>query len=353
MSGPPGPNDEARVAKTRIGPEDYSRPLRRLLVGLLVLLLLGLFLLWRIDSPRVERFRAALVDAVVPNMEWALVPVTKMMGMFEDFQSYTRIYEQNQELKRELQKMTAWKEAARQLGEQNARLLDLNKVRLDPKLTYITGQVLADSGSPFRQSVLVNVGARDGIRDGWACMDGLGYVGRISGVGARTSRVILVTDSNSRIPVTVQPAGQRALLSGDNSPLPLLEFVENADDVAPGDRVVTSGDGGVLPAGLLVGQVVRGNDKRLRVVLSADYQRLEFLRVLRSHELAPLTDPGALVAPPLLPSDPAPVVDAEGQAAAPPVQGGGDVGEAGSGDTEGADTGNGATGANGSTGATE
>lgn len=341
------------MAKTRIGPEDYSRPLRRLLVGLLVLLLLGLFLLWRIDSPRVERFRAALVDAVVPNMEWALVPVTKMMGMFEDFQSYTRIYEQNQELKRELQKMTAWKEAARQLGEQNARLLDLNKVRLDPKLTYITGQVLADSGSPFRQSVLVNVGARDGIRDGWACMDGLGYVGRISGVGARTSRVILVTDSNSRIPVTVQPAGQGALLSGDNSPLPLLEFVENADDVAPGDRVVTSGDGGVLPAGLLVGQVVRGNDKRLRVVLSADYQRLEFLRVLRSHELAPLTDPGALVAPPLLPSDPAPVVDAEGQAAAPPVQGGGDVGEAGSGDTEGADTGNGATGANGPTGATE
>ncbi|MFZ1468408.1 MAG: rod shape-determining protein MreC [Paracoccaceae bacterium] len=325
------------MAKPRIGPEDYSRPLRRLLVGMMVLLLLGLFVLWRIDSPRVERFRAALVDAVVPNMEWALVPVTKVMGMIDDFQSYTRIYEQNQELKRELQKMTAWKEAARQLGEQNARLLDLNKVRLDPKLTYITGQVLADSGSPFRQSVLVNVGARDGIRDGWACMDGLGYVGRISGVGERSSRVILVTDSNSRIPVTVQPAGQRALLSGDNSPLPLLEFVENSDDVAPGDRVVTSGDGSVLPAGLLVGQVVRGSDKRLRVALSADYQRLEFLRVLRSHELAPLTDPGALVAPPLQPSQPAPVIDAEGEAAAQPTAAGGDVGEGGSGDTEGTD----------------
>ena len=323
------------MTRTRIGPEDYSRPIRRLLVGLLVLVLLGLFLLWRIDSPRVERFRAALVDAVVPNMEWALVPVTRMMGMVEDFQSYTRIYEQNQELKRELQKMVAWKEAARQLGEQNARLLDLNKVRLDPKLTYITGQVLADSGSPFRQSVLVNVGARDGIRDGWACMDGLGYVGRISGVGERTSRVILVTDSNSRIPVTVQPSGQRGLLSGENSPLPLLEFIETSDDVSPGDRVVTSGDGGVLPAGLLVGQVVRGTDKRLRVVLSADYQRLEFLRVLRSHELQPLSDPGALVAPPLLPSAPAADVDAEAEAAAPPVEGGGDVGETGSGDAEG------------------
>lgn len=332
------------MSKTRIGPEDYSRPLRRLLVGVLVVLLFGLFLIWRIDSPRVERFRAALVDALVPNLEWALVPVAKVADMVDDFQSYTRIYEQNQELKRELQKMKAWKEAAEQLEQKNARLLDLNKVRLDPKLTYITGVVLADSGSPFRQSVLLNVGARDGIRDGWATMDGIGFVGRISGLAERTSRVILVTDSNSRIPVTVQPSGQKALLSGDNSPLPLLEFIEDADEVRPGDRVVTSGDGAVLPAGLLVGQVVRGTDKRLRVVLSADYQRLEFLRVLRSHEIAPITDPGGLIAPPLLPSEPVPVVDGESDAAAQPVQGGGDVGETGSGDTEGGTSEGGASG---------
>ena len=74
------------------------------------------------------------------------------------------------------------------------------------------------------------------------------------------------------------------------------------------------------------------------MVLSADYQRLEFLRVLRSHELVPITDPGALIAPPLLPSSPAPEVDAEGEAAAPPVEGGGDVGEVGSGDAEGDST---------------
>jgi rod shape-determining protein MreC len=147
----------------------------------------GVFILWRIDSPRVERFRAALVDAVVPNLDWAMAPVTLVVGMIDDFQSYTRIYEQNQELKRELQQMKAWKEAALQLEQKNARLLDLNKVRLDPKLTHVTGVVMADSGSPFRQSVLLNVGARDGIRDGWATMDGIGLVGRISGVGERTS----------------------------------------------------------------------------------------------------------------------------------------------------------------------
>lgn len=297
------------MARTRSkGREEYTGPLRRVLVSLLVLCLLGVFLLWRIDSPRVERFRSALVDAVVPSFDWALLPVAKATAMVDEFQSYASLYAQNQELRRELQQMKAWKEAALQLEQKNARLLDLNHVRLDPKLTHVTGVVLADSGSPFRQSVLLNVGARDGIRDGWATMDGIGLVGRISGVGARTSRVILLTDSNSRVPVTVQPSGQKALLSGDNTGLPPLEFLEDADLVRPGDRIVTSGDGGMLPAGLLVGQVVMGTDRRLRAVLSADYERLEFLRVLRSHDLEPITDPGALIAEPPSPPPPLPAV---------------------------------------------
>jgi rod shape-determining protein MreC len=198
---------------------------------------------------------------------------------------------------------------------------------------------MADSGSPFRQSVLLNVGARDGIRDGWATMDGIGLVGRIAGVGERTSRVILVTDSNSRIPVTIQPSGQRAILSGDNSLAPPLEFVEDTDAVRPGDRVITSGDGGVFPAGLLVGQVVLDADKRLRVILAADYQRLEFLRVLRSHELEPITDPGELLAPPL-PKPDGSSATAEAEAGAPPAETeGGDVEAAGSGAQEGAGVG--------------
>jgi rod shape-determining protein MreC len=255
------------------------------------------FAIWRIDSPRVERLRAELVDTLVPNMEWALVPVTKFAGMVEDFQSYARIYEQNQELRRELQQMKAWREAALQLEQKNAKLLDLNNVRLDPKLTFVTGVVLADAGSPFRHSVLLNVGRRDGIMDGWATTDGLGLVGRISGVGQNTARVILLTDSNSRIPVTIQPSGQKAILSGDNTPLPVLSFLENPERVRPGDRIVSSGDGGVFPAGILVGQAAEGRDGRLRARLAADYERLDFLRVLRSRPAERISDPGQLIAP--------------------------------------------------------
>ena len=271
---------------------DYTGPLRRLVLAVLVLVLTGIFLLWRIDSPRVERFRAQVTDQIVPNLDWAMAPFTGTINLARDFQSYRRIAEQNTELRRELRQMQAWKEAALQLEQENARLLDLNNVSLDPRLTYITGVVLADSGSPFRQSVLLNVGARDGIVDGWATMDGIGFVGRISGVAQNTSRVIMVTDATSRIPAVIQPSGQRAIVAGDNSAAPPIDFLENPDLVRPGDRVVTSGDGGVLPAGLLLGQVASDPGGQLRVRLAADYERLEFLRVLRHYGSEPVSDTG-------------------------------------------------------------
>ncbi len=292
------------LASERQTDTEYARPLRRIFVGLLAVVLIAVFLVWRIDSPRVERFRMAVIDTVVPSFDWAIAPVTQATALLDDFRSYARIMEQNQQLRRELQQMRAWREAALQLEQRNAELLDLNQVRLDPQLTHVTGVVMADSGSPFRNSVLLNVGARDGLVDGWAVMDGLGLAGRIAGVGQRTSRVVLLTDSASRVPVVVQPSGQRAMLSGDNSAFPLLDFVEDPDDLRPGDRVVSSDDGGVFPAGLLVGEVVLSRDRRLRVRLAADYGRLEFLRVLRSRPLEEITSTGELILPPEVDSAP-------------------------------------------------
>ncbi|MEP0963532.1 MAG: rod shape-determining protein MreC [Roseobacter sp.] len=285
------------MAKDRSNSSDFIAPLRRLLIGVLVLFLLATFLIWRIDSPRVERFRAHVTDRFVPNLNWAMAPVTGTINLLQDFQSYQRLAQQNRELRSELRRMQAWKEAALQLEQENARLLDLNNVRLDPRLTFITGVVLADSGSPFRQSVLINVGARDGLVNGWATMDGIGLVGRISGVANNTARVILLTDASSRIPAIIQPSGQRVIIAGDNGAAPIIDFLEDSDVVRPGQRVVSSGDGGVFPAGLLIGQVATDPNGKLRVILAADYQRLEFLRVLRHHGTTPLRDNAEIIGP--------------------------------------------------------
>lgn len=274
---------------------DISAPFRYLATGIIVFMLIALFFVWRLDNPRVEKLRAEVIDAILPKFEWVMAPATALIRITQDFRSYQSLYEQNQELRRELQQMKSWKEAALQLEQENARLLDLNNLQLDPKLTHISSIVLADSGSPFRQSVLINVGLQDGIQDGWAAMDGLGLVGRISGVGSKTARVLLLTDTASIIPATIQPSGQQALIAGDNTIAPTIEFLENADLVRPGDRIETSGNGGIFPPNLLIGRLELDPSGRLRVRLSADYERLEFLRVLRNFGTEPINDPGKLI----------------------------------------------------------
>ena len=277
--------------------QDFVNPLRRFLIGILCLCLIALFLIWRIDNPRVEKLRADIVDTVVPSMNWFMAPTKKMVDLVTDFRSYQKLVEQNQELRRELQKMQSWKEAALKLRQENAKLLDLNNLKLNQKHTYISGIVMADSGSPFSQSVLLNVGERDGVKDGWAAMDGLGLVGRVSGTGQNTSRVILLTDISSQIPDQIQPSGQHAVVAGDNSLDPRIDFVKDHDVIRPGDRIVTSGKGGVLPPDLLIGQLVVDTQKRLRVRLAADYERLEFFRVLRTYNEVPIAGTGELILP--------------------------------------------------------
>jgi len=269
-------------------------------MGVLVAFLLGIFLFWRIDSPRVEQVRMNIIDKVVPSFSWVGLPLAKAFDLLLSAKSYEKIYQQNQNLRRELQQMKAWKEAALQREQENAKLLDLNKVRLDPKFTRITGVVLADSGGPFRKTVLLNIGIRDGIMDGWAAMDGLGLVGRISGVANKTSRVVLLGDTSSRIAVTIDSGGQRAIIVGDNTSHPTIQFLEYPETVRPGDRVITSGDGGVFPPGILVGQVIKSQFGKLRVMPAADIQRLEFLRIIRHQAREKITTTGSLVGLPTI-----------------------------------------------------
>ena len=276
---------------------NFTRSIAR--IGLFVFLIISfsLFLLWRIDNPRAENIRMKVIDQIVPNMDWAMAPVTKVTKMFQNIQNYERLYSQNQELRNELQSMRSWREAALQLEQENAHLLDLNKVKLNPKYNFISGKVLIDSGSNFRQSAIINLGNNDGIVEGWATMDGLGLVGRITGVGSETSRVLFLTDTSSNIPVLIKPSNQRAILSGDNSLQPALLFIENTQQIQPGDRVVTSGDGGVFPSDLLIGQVYLNNSNQFQTQLAANLYNLSFLRVIRHSPTAPIKQPNRLIGP--------------------------------------------------------
>lgn len=276
---------------------EFGRLVRRGVVVALVFLSITLFVLWRADSPRLERLRMELADWATPTIELTANPVGAVSDMVDDFENFTRAYQQNKSLRKEIQRLRAWREAAQQLERENAKLRALNNLRLAPRIGFVAGEVIADSGSPFAQSALLNIGADDGVTDGAAAVDGEGLVGRIVGVGARASRVLLLTDFNSRVPVKVLPSGRRAILSGENSDAPRLNFLDNMTGVASGDVVVTTGDGGVFPPELPVGRVAVVGEYGARVQIGADYERLEFVRVLLYRPSTRIDTPGGLITP--------------------------------------------------------
>ena len=130
-----------------------------------------------------------------------------------------------------------------------------------------------------------------------AVMTPPGMIGRVIAVGHRSSRILLLTDLNSKIPVIVERSGDQALLAGDNSAEPKLEFLPLNPRFQVGDRVITSGRGGVLPAGLMIGEISRIEGTRVAVRPAVDWQAIDFVAVLRH---APLPPPsGDADAPPV------------------------------------------------------
>jgi rod shape-determining protein MreC len=96
----------------------------------------------------------------------------------------------------------------------------------------------------------------------------------------RSALVVLLTDLNSRIPVLVEPKGDLAILAGDNSASPRLNFLQPGVTLSVGQRVVTSGHGGIFPPGLVVGVVSEIGDRTPRVAPAADLRQIDFVRVL-------------------------------------------------------------------------
>ena len=257
-------------------------------ITITVLIFMGLvliFILWRVDNTRTELVRAKIIDFVSPLTIPLNYPIKVIGNFVKYFEVYSLLLEENKELKRALQNMNAWKEKALQLEQTNAQLRALNNVKLSKDLVWVTGEIMADSGSPFYQSGVINIGIKDGIKNGSAAVDGLGLVGRISGIGQNVARVLFLTDISSAIPINIKRNNQKGLLIGDNSPWPLLEFVEEKALINIGDRVFTSGDGNVFPSGILIGNIFIDSRKKLRVKPIANFESLEFLRILNARKI--------------------------------------------------------------------
>ena len=212
-------------------------------------------------------FRAAFNDLSIPVLEAAAQPLRGLYNIGPWWRRQIELAGEIRELRQEMSELRAWRDVALNYSEQMRRQQEL--LNLDPPLPRqrITAWAVTETGGPFVRTRLVGVGTEDGVAPGYPALNIYGVVGRTIDVGARSSRILLLTDLNSRVSVMADRSNARAMLVGDNTDFPRLDYLGRAPDLQEGDRIVTSGDDNILPRGLPVGEAVLDRNGAWRVVL--------------------------------------------------------------------------------------
>ncbi|MGD1879332.1 MAG: rod shape-determining protein MreC [Kiloniellaceae bacterium] len=249
----------------------------------------GLMLIGRTNSFIVEETRSAVTDMVTPILDAVSQPVDTFSGVIDKAEALTNLTSENEILREQNARLLQWQAEARRLEAENAALRTLNNMVPDPAMSYITARVVGDPGGAFVRTVLINAGDRNGIEKGQAAITGDGLAGRIAEVGKRSARVLLLTDINSRVPVVVGDARDRAVMAGDNTNAPELLYLGPTAKIQVGDRVTTSGHGGVFPPGLPIGVVAGVSEKGIRVRPFVDWAHMEVLRIV-DYEMTGILD---------------------------------------------------------------
>ena len=269
-----------------------------------VIIAAALLLSHQHDPMKVGAYDAArhAVDAVESPVGGALSAPVRWTGDAVDYvRGYFFAVSENRHLKTELVQAQATRDQLEATQVENARLRAVLGIRTDPPLPHIAAETIADTRGPFANTRLANAGQDKGVAEGNPVISEHGLVGRIVGVSDHVSRVLLLTDAESRTPVLVVRTNGRAILSGDGGDAPKLDYIRSALGLKEGDRVLTSGDGGVFPRGLPVGTVVRGLDGGWHVALDSDAAPIDFVQILLFSDFAQLADAQAL-APKELPT---------------------------------------------------
>lgn len=253
--------------------------LSRLTLPVLIAAAFGVMLLGKADVVLTERARMALGDTLAPIFGLMAEPLAGVRARIDEARALLQLRSENVRLREENDRLRRWHAVAMALDAENATLKANLRWVPDPAPSYVTARVVADAGGVYARAVLLSVGPNHAVGKGQIALDERGLVGRITELGGRSARVLLVTDMNSRIPVILESSRARAILVGTNTTRPRL--MHWPEGVAPveGERVVTSAEASAFPAGLPVGVVRYSAGNAPEVEPAARLDRLEVVRI--------------------------------------------------------------------------
>lgn len=260
-----------------------SIPLRqalaRLTLPLMVAAAFGTLLLGKADTMLAERARTALADALAPLYGALAEPLGAVRDAISEARDLVNIRSENARLREENEHLRRWHAAALALETENILLRRQTNFVPDAAPSFNTARVVADGGGTYARAVLLATNPAQPVRKGQVALDERGLVGRVTEVGARSARVLLATDMNSRVPITLEGSRVRAMMIGTNGARPRIAHWPEGVMPQEGERVVTSAEASAFPAGLPVGVVRFSASGTPEVELFAQLDRLDMVRL--------------------------------------------------------------------------
>jgi rod shape-determining protein MreC len=253
--------------------------LARLTLPVLIAAAFGLMLLGKADALLADRARMALADALTPIYGVLAEPLANLRSGIDNVTDVVTIYRDNARLREENERLRRWQAVALALDAENATLKANLHWIPDPGASYVSARVVADAGGVYARAVLLSLGPNHSVVKGQIALDDRGLVGRVTEVGARSARVLLITDINSRIPVILEGSRARAMLVGTNGARPRLMYWPEGVVPAEGEHIVTSAEANAFPAGLPVGTLHYTASNVPEVEPAARLDRLEVVRL--------------------------------------------------------------------------
>lgn len=247
---------------------------------LMILASLGLIAVSR-NSPELRAsLSAPITDSAAPALDLLNKPGEAINRMKSWAGTFIEVYTQNAALREANSRLMQWQNVATQLEAENAALRELLHYKADETLRFTTAKVISDRSGPLSRTVLLNAGSLLNIAQGQPVINGDGLVGRVIDAGQHSSRVLLISDINSRIPVITSQSRERSIAAGDNSELLSLLYLADDSKITIGEKLVTSGDGDTMPAGLPVGEVVSITHGIAKVRPYASWFRLNYVSAI-------------------------------------------------------------------------
>ncbi len=259
---------------------NFNLVFRKVETVIFCFLCLILLITSKINRDFSDNVSMGFVSVSLPVVKFAAFPFNAAINILVDFDELVNAKKENKVLKEENEKLRNFYIKSLNINRENKELKDTLRFVTTKSSNFKVARIIGRSHQMFNQTLFIDAGKNRGIKEGSIVTGNSGVIGRISQVGETRSRLILVTDANSRIPVLASKARVRGILAGNNSSTMEILYLQKNHSIKQGDWIFTSGDGDTLPPGLLIGVVTKVDKSYAAVEMIENVNNADIVTIL-------------------------------------------------------------------------